>query len=168
MDYVIKPILDPEFWRKRLQEADERHHALYVCQKENWDSTAECHRMELAQTIKPNETVLDAGCGWGRLLDLMPANWTGDYLGIDLSPDFIDLARKEHPSKTFVVGDIRNIPAFTQQYDWAVLISIKFMVIRNLGQEFWDQCEVELRRVAKELLFLEYTGDDYDQLGAKS
>lgn len=153
-----EPILSPKYWRDRLavQGRDERHRSIFITPKENWDAIATRHRELLADLIKPNESVLDAGCGWGRLLELMPNDWRGDYLGVDLSPDLIDLARKENPTHSFIVADLRKIPAHSQTFNVAVLISIRPMIKRNLSEDFWNEVETELRRVAKRLLFLEY------------
>lgn len=166
---MTEPILEPDYWRKRLADARERHHAVFCCPLGTWQAIEAKHREILTRHIKPCDSVLDAGCAWGRLLDLLPDHWkgTGGYLGVDLSPDFIALARKEHPDYVFRISDLRAIDnrlddndtspnALCLKFDWAVLISIRPMVKRNLGDEVWAAMETELRRVAKRLLLLEY------------
>lgn len=153
---MTEPVNDPLYWKQCLVVAEERHHAVFKCDKAHWSEVGESHRKILQATILPNESVLDGGCAWGRLLKLLPKDWTGDYLGVDLSPDFIDLARKENPGRTFIVGDLRAIPAHSQTYDWAILISIRPMVIRNLNEVEWKKMEDELKRVARKILYLEY------------
>ena len=158
-----EPILSESYWRDRLavQGKDERHKAIFITPKSNWDAIAEAHRKILAQHIHPEHTVLDAGCAWGRLLDLMPADWRGYYLGVDLSPDFVDLAKREHPGKPFRVADLRQMPFLLDDtFDWCILISIRPMVKRNLGNEAWDEMEKELKRVTRNLLFMEYDVND--------
>ena len=157
-----EPINDPNYWARRLavQGKDERHKAIFITSKENWDAIAEKHRMILARHIHPEHSVLDAGCAWGRLLDLMPTDWRGFYQGIDLSPDFIELARREYPQRAFRVADMRQIPFLTGTFDFAVLISIRPMVKRNLGEDEWEKMEKELKRVARNLLVLEYDVND--------
>lgn len=162
MNKPPEPILDPSYWQSRLtvQGRDERHRAIFITPKENWDAIAEAHRKILAQHVHPEHSVLDAGCAWGRLLDLMPADWRGFYLGVDLSPDFVELAKREHPERPFAVGDLRHLDLPDDTFDWAVLISIRPMVRRNLSDDAWDEMEKELKRVARNLLFLEYDVSD--------
>ena len=156
---MTEPILDPNYWRKRLKHAKERHRAIFRCSLERWHRIEEKHRKILANRIKDTDKILDAGCGWGRLLDLMPRYWHGDYLGIDISPDFVRLAEKNHPGRSFLIGDLRNVKEAQPvkiKFDWAILISIKQMVINNLGVDAWDEIEVGLRRMAHGMLILEY------------
>lgn len=50
--------------------------------------------------------VLDLGCGTGALLD-----WgfrPHEYLGVDLSPRMVDVARRKWPRRAFMVDDIRE------------------------------------------------------------
>lgn len=158
---MTEPVLDTSYWKERLERApkDAPHHAVFRCSAELWRRIEEKHRQILTQEIKPGDSILDAGCGWGRLLDLLP-RWDGRYLGVDLSPDFVEKARWLHPTREFVVGDLRRLD-FPDTFQWAVLISIRPMMRRNLGEEEWSKMESELRRVAKRLLFLEY--DDTDE-----
>jgi ubiquinone/menaquinone biosynthesis C-methylase UbiE len=152
-----KPIFTSEFWSERLRTAKEPHHAVFVCPKARWDAIAANHRKILARHVNPDDKVFEAACGWGRLLDLMPADWRGNYLGVDLSPDFIALAGRKYPGKSFLVGDLRALPEiWSGLFDWAVMISLRGMVIREAGAAEWDAIERELRRVAKRLLVLEY------------
>jgi len=159
---MTEPILEESYWRTRLQQAKQRHHAVFRCPLGQWHNIEEKHREILGNKIWPYDSVLDAGCGWGRLLNLMPTSWSGDYVGVDYSPDFIHLAREEHLHHHFVVGDLRKLDllGFESGFDWGILISIRPMVIRNLGQETWDQMEEQLRRVCVDLLFLEYDEND--------
>lgn len=163
----VQDILNPQYWADRLAKAvnGDLHHAIYKCPLEVWRKVENRHREIIALTIKDNESVLDCGCGWGRLLELMPPTWRGNYLGFDLSPDFISAAEANYPrraGRAFQVRDaLSGLPAsWTNFFDWAVLISVRPMVIRNLGQGAWDRMEVEVRRCARRILYLEYDMDD--------
>lgn len=155
-----EPISDEEYWANRLKASwdTELHHSVFKCSIEKWRKIEDAHRVLLADTIGMEESVLDAGCGYGRLLSLLPRKWKGDYLGVDLSPAFIEFASKRYPKSEFVVGDLRNLPAEAtrKKFDWAVVISIRPMVIRNLGREEWDKMESQLLSVASRILVLEY------------
>jgi SAM-dependent methyltransferase len=159
-------IFDPRYWQHRLHEAIDReqvHHAIYQCDQEQWRRIADHHRQILAEVIKPSDKVLDVGCGWGRLLSLMPSDWTGAYIGVDLCPDFIATAARTHQDRRFhfVCGDIRwwdrswGLNAVIKM-DWAVLISIRPMVLRNAGELAWREIEAVLKLTCRSVLYLEY------------
>ena len=159
---MVEPILDLDYWAERMRTAKEEHHAIYRCPLDQWRRIEDRHRQILAQHIRSHESVLDAGCGWGRLLDLMPKRWIGGYCGVDLSPDFIATARCRWPIFEFHEGDLRNVlPKFPPAiYEWGVMISMRPMVKRNLGDEVWAKMEAQIRRVARRLLYLEYDEAD--------
>lgn len=159
----MEPILDPEYWARRLKKATaERHNAIFICGKDRWEAIEAEHRKILQREIRPNDSILDVGCGWGRLLNLMPTHWKGQYLGIDLSPDFIALARQERPKYQFALGDASILlhamdqTQLCAQFDVAVLISIRPMIKRNLGSAYWDVLESRIQKMAKRILYLEY------------
>ncbi len=53
--------------------------------------------------LKNNLTILDFGCGNGRLYELFE---NINYIGIDNNKEFISLAQKNYPSAKFVLGDL--------------------------------------------------------------
>jgi hypothetical protein len=170
---MTEPIDDISYWKDRLARAEdskEPHHAVFKCGRVLWDAIERRHRQILADTIGHKESVLDCGCGWGRLLDMMPGDWVGPYLGVDISPDMI-LKAMRHPhlhAGAFQCADLRRLSEQVapfgfrepRKFDWAVLISIRPMVKRNLGVAVWEGMESEVRKVASRLLFLEYDPDD--------
>jgi SAM-dependent methyltransferase len=160
---MTEPISDPAYWARRLrnvQEAD-LHMSVFKCPPDRWRRIEARHRAILAEHVRPSESVLDAGCGYGRLPTLLPDGWFGDYLGVDLCPDFIDLARKTHPLRRFMVCDLRELHLKgLGVFDWCLLVSVKHMVIRNQGEAVWLEMETKLRTVARRLLFLEYDEND--------
>lgn len=162
---MVEAISDVGYWRDRLHKAKLQHHAIYMCGQAEWDAIADKHREILAKLVGAHDSVLDAGCGWGRMLTLMPTDWSGDYCGIDLSPDFIRMAKTEYPQTDFQVGDLRDLSGLGDKvYDWAILISIRRMVINNMGQSAWDQMEGQLKQHARRLLFLDYERDNVGEV----
>lgn len=158
-----RPVLDPAYWADRIKNAGtDLRLAVYHTSEEDWKAIEQRHRCLLARLIKPTDAILDAGCAYGRLLDLLPPQWRGNYLGVDLSPDFIRLARELHPRRRFVVADLRDLngsdhlQANGDQWDVAVLISVKYTLIGNCGYNVWTEVERALHLVARRLLFLEY------------
>lgn len=159
-------IADPKYWKQRMDHAapDNFHHSIFLVDKSTWQRIEDKHREILKTVLTPWSSVLDAGCGYGRLLTLMPQTWEGKYLGVDLSPDFVDLAKRNHRLHNFVVGDLRHLPVADVKFDFGVLISIRPMIKRHLGEEEWAKAEAELRRVCRQLLYLEYDVNDNGSL----
>ncbi len=51
-------------------------------------------------------SVLDLGCGFGDFFGyLADAGMHVDYLGVDINPKLLDIARRKHPGATFRVAD---------------------------------------------------------------
>lgn len=147
----------PQFWKDRIEAAKKRGHkhwSVYITRDSDWVFLNEEHRKIFDMEIKATDKVLDAGCGYGRWAKYFnPENYTG----VDLSPDFIEIAKAENPGYKFEVGHLEALNYYNKQFDVAFCVSIKEMVINNVGQELWDAMQTELKRVAKRLLILEYT-----------
>ncbi len=57
------------------------------------------------------KSILDVGCGFGDILPFISDNANKfDYVGIDLVPDFVNIARSKHPKYSFLVGDYFKKP----------------------------------------------------------
>jgi SAM-dependent methyltransferase len=57
--------------------------------------------------VRDTSSVLDVGCGQGDLYALLDARgFSGEYTGVDLSPELIASARARFPAVHFVLGDV--------------------------------------------------------------
>lgn len=161
---MAEAILDPLYWKRRLKSVpdDSLHHAIFKCPLERWKAIELKHTKILNETIRPTHSIMDIGCGYGRLLTMMRESWKGGYLGVDLSPDFIEMARIDHPKRVFVQADLtKDMGQFARYtFDWGVLISIRPMIKRNLGEAIWLEMEAGLKKICRRLLFLEYDEND--------
>ena len=151
---MSKPIDTLDFWKQRIDTAVKPHYAVYVANEVLWKNILNAHVKTIQELIKPDDNVLDAGCAFGRL-----SEYFEKYTGVDFSPDFIKQAKEKYPKKDFMVGNLKELPFLPEVFDWAICVSIKKMVVDNLGEEEWKQMEKELKRVAKKVLILEY--EDY-------
>lgn len=142
---------DPQFWKQRIETARQEHFSVYVTTPESWEIIAQIHK-KIIQDLVGNDKVLDAGCGYGRA-----SEWLKNYIGVDFSPDFIELAKQKYPDKTFIQGNLQSLPFKDKEFGWAFCISMKNMIRGNQSPEDWDLMEKELKRVAKKVLILEYT-----------
>lgn len=158
-----EPVLDPEYWRRRMQTAlarGEIHRAVFNGSVDQF-APIEAENREALREIGPEESILDVGCGYGRLLDLMPKSWRGGYLGVDLSPDLIGAARIRWPDRRFVCADARMLDLYVaEEFDWAVAISVRAMVERHAGAGVWEQIEAVMKRLSRRQLILTYGEHD--------
>ena len=53
-----------------------------------------------------NMPVMDYGCGTGRYTTM----WTGKYVGVDITQQFVDEAREANPERDFFVLDVPFLP----------------------------------------------------------
>lgn len=64
-------------------------------------------------------SVLDVGCGFGDLYEYLRRNGIDvDYTGVDLSQDFVEIARQRHPDATFIAADFEEARV-GRDFDWA-------------------------------------------------
>lgn len=162
-----RAIYDPEFWAQRLAEAEASgnlHHAVFKTDRDTWAAINAKHAAILAKYIAPADSIFDAGCSWGRILDLMPDNWLGRYLGIDIANAFIKKARLNYPDFHFRVGDIRDLSEilglYPRTFSWGLVVSVKRVIIGHSGQGVWDGIETQLRLLCRRLLILDYDPED--------
>lgn len=149
---MSKPIDKLEFWKERIDTAQQEHFSVYVTTLPSWLKIAEIHK-GIIDRIVGDCKVLDAGCGYGRA-----SEWFGDgYVGVDFSPDFIAIAKNKYPNKKFDIANLDKLPYKDKEFDWGVLVSVKAMIISNQGEQVWSKMEKEVQRVCKKVLVLEYT-----------
>jgi SAM-dependent methyltransferase len=108
-------------------------------QKEIWPEI-----INLSNLVKDRDSVLDAGCGNGRLLKALEGK-SIDYSGIDSSQELIKLANQRYPEKTFRIMDLLDISALPDNhYDiifcLAVILHLpgrenRLAVLKALGEK---------------------------------
>lgn len=145
---MSKPVDNIDFWKERIDTAAKDYFTVYVTSEADW---YEINKAHAKQFEKMTGKVLDAGCGYGR-----NSEYFADYVGVDFSPDFIEMAKRKYPNKTFIQANLKDLPFKDKEFDWAFCVSIKKMIVDNLGDNEWNEMEKELRRVAKQVMILEY------------
>lgn len=86
---------------------------------QNWPVTQKC-----LDTLSKGQSVLDVGCGNGRLVSGIPEGIT--YLGIDFSQTLLSEAEKQYPGRKFVFGNIVEDKVWEKlpQYDALFCIAV--------------------------------------------
>jgi len=66
-------------------------------------------RDKIVELMKPNEKLLDVGCGSGILYEYLPPEIRRNYIGVDFTPEFIELCKKRYPEGNWKIEDVRNL-----------------------------------------------------------
>lgn len=108
---------------------------------------------------EPFDAVLDVGCGTGAVLALLHEKYPDRrYVGLDLTPEMIEVARtKVAPGMEFVVGDAENLPFDEASFD-AVLCSNSFHHYPNPAAFLAGALRV--LRPGGRLILCDYTSSD--------
>jgi len=99
---------------------------------------------ELGKYVVSGESVLDLGCGNGRLYELFSGK-NINYTGIDYSENLIRIAKGKYGDK-FVQGDILNLPFSEQKFDSVWAIAVLHMIP---SKELRKRVVSEIRRVLR-------------------
>lgn len=88
--------------------------------------------------VARDSKVLDFGCGTGQLLSFLQRSigYDGEYVGYDISPEAIELARSVHPGGRFEVRDILEEPP-EERFDY-VLVSGVFNNLISDNRAFFE------------------------------
>jgi len=151
--------MEPNYWAERLTMArakDALHRAVFEVGDEQWEGIVRRRRRKLFGLILPDAPVIDIGCAWGWNRDVMPESYRGRYVGIDICPEFIDMAQERYPADTWLLMDARKTLFSDLEFDHAMLGSIKGMLISHKGLDAWEEVEREVNRIAKQMHILEY------------
>lgn len=138
-----------EYWRSRHEQyltdprgvgnviySSEENEKIYVAMNEYIE--------KLVRVLnKPSPVkVLDLGCGIGMISGAFIR--TGCiYTGVDISENAIEIARKKHPSGTFFVGNIANLP-FNEYFD---IIIERTVFIHLVEDDYWRSVICEVKRL---------------------
>lgn len=120
----IAPVYDERYGRS----CEPAHHALL-----DWANRA---------GLQPR-TILDIGCGTGRLLLAARERWPGSrLLGVDPAEGMIEQARKQVPEAEYTVGQAEALPAADGSVD---------LVLSTTSFGHWADQAAGLREVARVL-----------------
>lgn len=80
--------------------------------------------LELLKKVEKGESVLDVGCGNGRILKIL--NEIGvEYLGVDQSHKLIEICKEKYPQSKFRQADIANLGDLPEHgFDWVFCVAV--------------------------------------------
>ncbi len=86
--------------------------------RSNRDDLYRSEKFFLPKVIKRVKNCLDVGCCCGGFSGIMKSyNPDLQYVGVDIIPRFIDIAKKRYPDSEFVVGDGTNLDFLDNKFD---------------------------------------------------
>jgi SAM-dependent methyltransferase len=95
------------------------------------------------------KSVLEIGCGRGSLLGILARNHRCTCVGVDLSLEMINYARKNNPGPVYQVMDSSDLSFPDHQFD-VVLFNYVLHHVKDL-----DRTIAEAKRVGKTIIFYE-------------
>src|SRR5215469_8550047 len=99
--------------------------------------------LDLATTLPPPTSVLDVGCGTGRLLRAAAARWPEvQLLGVDPAQGMVDVARELTPGATIQRGLAESLPLPDASVD---------LVFSTLSFHHWHDHAAGVREIARVL-----------------
>jgi ubiquinone/menaquinone biosynthesis C-methylase UbiE len=85
----------------------------------NWhlDQVPRDYYLNIVEEYAP-KSFLDIGCGTGLTYELLKeGGYTGQYSGLDITPQFIDSLAEKHPEADWHVGRCQNLPFKDNSFD---------------------------------------------------
>ncbi|MBI4120859.1 MAG: class I SAM-dependent methyltransferase [Parcubacteria group bacterium] len=99
--------------------------------------------------LPPDHTVVDVGCGYGRIVPILEDLGIQKYIGIDPAEEQLNFARRLHPPsplRTFEVGTIYDLGTkYTERFDGFLLMA----VLMHIPAARLDEALSSLRRALK-------------------
>jgi len=124
-------------WSSRVEKLDQQ-----------WRSEGCKHyrktiRDKIVELMKPNEEMLDVGCGNAVLYEHLPPELRHAYTGVDFTPEFIQLCRTRFPEGNWKVEEATKL-SFPDNHFFLVTSTTVLQHIQD-----WKKAASELVRVSK-------------------
>lgn len=126
---TLQPEFDPA--GQAYQQTRVAHWDAIACKRDNWQGMGRWYHNRLTEIYRfhatPNQSVLELGCGDGRLLAaLKPARG----LGVDFSEEMIRRAKSKYPSLDFIHADVHDLSQIHETFD--------VIILSDLVNDLWD------------------------------
>lgn len=126
---ALQPIFDSA--GQAYQQTRIVHWDAIACKRDEWQGMGKWYHDRLTEIyrflVTPNQTVLELGCGDGRLLAaLKPSRG----VGVDFSEEMIRRAKSKYPNLNFIHGDAHDLSLIKETFD--------VIILSDLVNDLWD------------------------------
>lgn len=120
-----------DFWRNRGERyVLPGNSSMYP---EGWDPRP------FMMLLSAGQKTVEYGCGFGRLAGLFPID---QYIGIDINPRALELARKKHPEHNFELIDFeKGLPDAEFYFSYAVFLHIEDEILPKILKALPETCK---------------------------
>jgi len=106
-----------------------------------------------------NSKILDVGCGFGYLLTYLKKHKKKiQYTGVDINPNFIEIAKENHPDQTFKIRDIEK-EKFREKFDWVFAVGL---ASKADSYTYLESLLKEMIRISKKGVVMDFITDYVD------
>jgi len=98
--------------------------AINLFKREIKESESNTERLFKEELINKNKVFLDIGCGIGRHLLILKNNGIKRYLGFDIVPDLVYMAKKEYKLSNLFIANATNIPIKDETIDACLMYNV--------------------------------------------
>lgn len=131
---------DPEAWQRSLKAFGT------TAKNATWEHAFLAEILAQVRIVQPR-SLLDVGCHRGHYIaQLRKDGYRGEYHGVDVTPGFIADARRDLPTETFSIDDIRHLGFPSRRFD-AVLCAQVLQHLDDPAAALAECCRVAKRAV---------------------
>lgn len=107
----------------------------------------------VVETIEQGANVLEVGCGTGELASTLMRKGVNSYVGVDVNPKMIKVARAkiDHPNFEFIADDFLNIQVGSK-FDYAIFP----MIIHSIDKQLAIALLTKACSVARVIIIADY------------
>ncbi|MFA0814868.1 MAG: class I SAM-dependent methyltransferase [Anaerofustis sp.] len=122
-------------------------------QREYWDTTADSKefttpfQMErFSDYVAKYDAVLDVGCGYGRIMNMLAEDGYRNLIGTDFSEKLLERGRLQSPELLFRLQSDRELPFESDRFDAVILAAVLTCILKDDDQQYLLS---EINRVLK-------------------